>query len=62
MFDNFFFYSFVDGTVRAKVSVLLHIFDVVVMCVVVKGNIFEFIGNRHTKNWIVLCESHQDWF
>ena len=34
---------------RAKASVRPHIFDVVVMCFVVKGNVFEFIERRHTK-------------
>ena len=46
---------------RAKMSVRPSIFDVFVMRVVVKGDIFEFIGYIHTKNWMVLCESHQDW-
>ena len=46
------------GYVSAKVYVHPHIYDVVVMYVVVKGGVFEFIGRRHTKNWMVLC----DWF
>ena len=32
------------------------------MYVVVKGDVFEFIVQRLKKNWMVLCESHQDWF
>ena len=50
------------GCVRAKASVCPHISDDVVMHVVVKGEVFEFIRLRRTKNSIVLCESRQDWF
>ena len=62
MFDNLFLYQFVDGIVRAFASVLPHIFDVVIISAVFKGNIFEFIGRRLTKNWMVLYDSYQDWF
>ena len=62
MFDYLFFSSFVDGIVRSKASVHPHIFDVVAMYVVVKGDVFEFIGHRCTKKWMVLCELHQDRF
>ena len=62
MFDHFLLYSFVDGIVRSKASVYPRIFDVVVMSVVVKGGVFEFIGHGFTKNWVVLCDSYQDWF
>ena len=62
MFNNLFFSPFVDVIVRAKEYVLPHIFDVVVMHVLVKEYVFGFIGRRCTKNWIVLCDSHQDWF
>ena len=41
---------FVDGIVRAKASICPHIFDVVLMRLVVKLDIFELIGFRHTKN------------
>ena len=62
MFDNFLFSSFVNGIVRAKVSIFLCIFDAVVMSVLVKGGVFDLIGRRRTKNLVVLCESHNDWF
>ena len=62
MFNNLFFYPFVDGIVRYNASVRPLIFDVVVMRVVVKGDVFEFIGHRLTNNWMVFYESHQDWF
>ena len=32
------------------------------MHVVFKGDLFEIIGCRYTKNWMVLCELHQEWF
>ena len=59
MFDNVLFLPFVDGTVKAKPSVRLHIVDTVVLHVVVKGGEFDFIGRRRKKNWMMLCESHQ---
>ena len=54
MFDNLRFYPFVATVicVRAKVSVRPLILDDVVMHVVVKGEIFEFIGIGPTKNGI----------
>ena len=62
VFEDFFLSPFVDNIVRALASVSPHIFDVVIMSVVVEGDIFEVIGRGCTKNWIVLCDSHQDWF
>ena len=62
MFDHFLFYPFVDRIMRDKESVCPCIFYVLVMHVLVKGDVFVFIGRRHTNNWMVLCESHQDWF
>ena len=59
MFDDLLFSPFVYGILRAKPSIRPHIFYVVVMGVVVKGGVFEFIGNRLTNNWMVLFESHQ---
>ena len=50
------------GFVRSKVSVRPHILDLSVMNVVFKGDLFEFIGRRRTKNWMVLSELHQYWF
>ena len=50
MFDNLFFYPFVVVFMRAKVSICPHISDVVVTNEVVKGDVFEFRGRRHTKN------------
>ena len=64
MFDYVRFYPFavMVGCVRFKLSVRPRILDEVVMNVVVKGGVFEFIGIVRTKNEIVLCESRQDWF
>ena len=62
VFENLFLSPFVDGIVRAFASVRPFIFDVVIMSVVVKGGVFEVIGHGITKNWVVLCELHQDWF
>ena len=47
---------------RAKASVRPHILDDVVMHVVVKGGVFEFIGHGITSNRILLCESLHYWF
>ena len=60
MFYHFFFYPFVVTVefVRANAYVRPHILDDVVMHVVVKGYVFEFIGLGSMNNWIVLCESH----
>ena len=63
MFDNLFYpFTVTVRCVRSKVSVWPRIFDDIVMHEVVKGDIFEFAGIGRTKNWIVLCESRQDWF
>ena len=43
-------------------SVHPSISDVVVIHVLFKGGVFEFIGSRRTKNRMVLCETHPDWF
>ena len=59
MFDNFFFSPFLEVIVRVKAYVLPQIFDVVLMHVVVKGGVFQFIGCRHMNNWMALCELHQ---
>ena len=59
---SFFISPFVDGIVRAKASVCSHIFYVIIIREVVKEDVFEFIGRRHTKKWMGLCDSHQDWF
>ena len=58
----FFPYHFVDGIVRAFESFRPHKFDVVVMSLVVKGEVFQFIGRGLTKNYMVFCELHQDQF
>ena len=60
VFDNLFLYPFVDGIVRDKASVLPHIFYVVIIIIVFKGDVFKVIGRGRTKNWILLCESHHD--
>ena len=64
MFDNSFFSPFTDtvGFMRAKAYVRLHISGVFVMHVLIKGDVFEFIGRKNTNNWMVFCESHQDRF
>ena len=38
--DNLFFSPFVDGIVRSFTSVNPHIFDVVIVSVLVKGDVF----------------------
>ena len=48
--------------VRSKVSVCPHVSDDVVMHVIFKEDVFEFICCGRTKNRIVFCESLQDWF
>ena len=64
VFYYLFFYKFVVtvGFVRYKVSVIPRIFDDVLMNEVDKEGVFKFVLLGQTKNWIVLCESHQDWF
>ena len=62
MFDNSILSPFVVKFVRSKASVHPRISDVVIINEVVKVVAFEFIGRRHTKNWMILCESHRDWF
>ena len=64
MFDHFFFslFSVTFGFVRSKAYVRPLILYDVLMHVLVKGDVFEFIGLGRTKNWIMLCESRQDWF
>ena len=62
--DNLFFYPFlvIVAFVRAKESIYPGIFDYVVMHELSKGDLFEFAGLGHTKDWIMLCDSRQDWF
>ena len=48
--------------VRDKASIRQHVSDEVIMYVVVKGGLFEFICHGRTKNGIVLCEMNQGWF
>ena len=64
MFDHviYFLFAVTVGCVRAKASVCPHISDDVVMNVVVKGDVFKFIGHICTKNVIVLFDSCQYWF
>ena len=64
MFDNFFFspFSVTVGFVRAKEFVRPHISDDVLTNEVVKGDVFEFVGLGHKRNWILLCDSQYDWF
>ena len=51
-----------DGCVRAKASVCPCIPYYVIMCVVVVGDVFEFIVCGRTNNRVVLCELIQYWF
>ena len=62
MFGNSLFSPFKFGFVSSKASVRQPILDVVVIHLVFKWEVFEFIERRLTKNCIVMCESHQDWF
>ena len=62
MFDDLIFSPFVVVFVRSKAYVRPHISDVVIMYVLVKGDVFKFIVRIRTKKWMVLCDSHQDWF
>ena len=62
MFGYLLLSQFLDGILRAFASVRPRIFDVVIMNVEVKGYLFEAIGRGLTKNCMVLCELHQDWF
>ena len=50
------------GCVRDKASVCPHVYDDIVMHVIVRGDVFEFICCGRTKNGIMFCESFQDWF
>ena len=47
------------GCVRSKASVRSHISHDIIMNIVVKGGIFEFIGLGGTKNWILLHDSRK---
>ena len=60
MFEILFLSPFVDRIFRAFAPVCPCIFDVVIMSALVKEDVFEFIGRGLTKNWMVLCELHQD--
>ena len=64
MFDNCLFYPFAVtvGFVRAEAYVRPLISDFVIIHVLFKGEIFEFIERRRTKKWMVLGDSHQEWF
>ena len=64
MFDcvSSFPFAVMVRCVRATMSVLPHILDDIVMHVIAKGDIFQFIGHGYTNTGIVLCESRQYWF
>ena len=62
MFEIFFISPFVYGFMMAFAYVRPWLFDVVIMSVVVKGGVFEFIGRGGMENWMLMCESHQYWF
>ena len=46
---------------RSKESVWPHILDEVLMNVLFKGGVFEFLGTGCTKIWVVFCDLLQDW-
>ena len=48
--------------VRSKAYFRPHIYDDVIMHVIFKGELFEFICHGRTKNRVVFCELYQDWF
>ena len=50
------------GCVRDKAYVRPHVSYEVVMCVLFKGGVLEFIGSLGTNSWVVLRESLQNWF
>ena len=56
VFENPFLSLFVDSIDRAKASVRPHIFDVVIISVVVKWGVFEVIGRGRTNKCMVLCD------
>ena len=64
MFDHLSFYQSLVTVicVRPKASFCPHILNDVIIHVVVKGDIFEFIGLGGTDNGILLCELHQNLF
>ena len=61
MFDNVNFSpcTVTARCVRSKVSIRPHISYDVVIHVVVKEYVLEFIGRGGTNKWIVFCELHQ---
>ena len=62
MFDTFALLPICGRNCEVKAYVCPRIFDVVIMRVVFKGGVFEFIGRKRTKNLMMLCELQQDWF
>ena len=67
MLDRIMFYHLIFSPlvvkfvcVRSKAYVCPCLSDDIIINEVFKGDIFEFIGLRRTKNWIALCELHQD--
>ena len=64
IFDHVSSFPFVVtvGCVREKASVSPCIPYSLVMHVVTKGDVFDFIGHGRTKKRIVLCDLRQEWF
>ena len=62
MFDHMSYlpFTFTVGCVRAKASLHPHISDDIVMHVVVKGKVFEFIGRGIMENGILLINFCQE--
>ena len=48
--------------VMSKVSVLPCIYDGIVMHVIAKVGVFDFVWLGRTSNWIIICELREDWF
>ena len=64
MFDHVISFSFTVTVVcvRAKASVRPCITYYIIMCVVVAGEVFEFIVRVRTNNGVVLYELIKNWF
>ena len=64
VFDRVYFFpcAVTVDCVRAKASVHPRALYDVIMNIVAKGDILEFIVIGGTNNWVVLLESRQYWF
>ena len=64
VFDRVYFFpcAVTVDCVRAKASVHPRVLYDVIMNILAKGDILEFIVIGGTNNWVVLLESRQYWF